>query len=215
MTRLYRERLREQAQLLRRFTILERLSGAEGGRLERTLVFDQANIARDLRAHRRPGLECGGAAVADAPGVHVMGLCKCHTPAYLLGMVRKDVALVTATVGALTDDLRRVHPGDRFVAIFESPLPGRCGAQWAHSLGPHVIAMTDIRRRRWHALRVSGVQRRHGQSLGAALDDGVHFACPGAGRGGAQVSDHEARASLQPDERMLREFGAYLTDRRD
>lgn len=31
----------------------------------------------------------------------------------------------------------------------------------------------------------------------------------------AQVSDQHVRASLQQEERMLREFGAYLTDRRD
>ena len=53
--------------------------------------------------------------------MHVLGLRKCHSIAYLLGyllrMVRDEVEVLTAGTGTLVEDLRRVRPGDCFVGI--------------------------------------------------------------------------------------------------
>ncbi|WP_324193922.1 MurR/RpiR family transcriptional regulator [Nocardia blacklockiae] len=218
LTRLCRERLQEQAQLLRRFDTLERLPADGGGLLERTLGFDQANIARTFARIDDATWDAAVRHLTDAPRVHVMGLRKCHAPAYLLayllGMVREEVALVTAAAGALTDDLRRVRAGDCFVAVSIHRYMADTvrGARWARSVGAHVIALTD----------------NPGSPLAATADECffVDAAGPSVLRsmtaftslvqaltaGVAKSHGREARASLLQEERLLGDFQVYTTD---
>ncbi|WP_280265406.1 MurR/RpiR family transcriptional regulator [Nocardia wallacei] len=218
LTRLCRERLQEQAQLLRRFDNLERLPAEGGGLLNRTLGFDQANIARTFARIDDGTWESAVRHLAEAPRVHVMGLRKCHAPAYLLayllGMVREEVALVTATAGALTDDLRGVREGDCFVAmsIHRYMADTVRGAAWARSVGAHVVALTD----------------NPGSPLAATAGDCffVDATSPSVLRsmtaftslvqaltaGVAKSHGREARASLLQEERLLSDFHVYTTD---
>lgn len=149
LTRLCREWLQEQAQLLRRFDNLAQLPDADGGLLPRTLAYDQANIARTFANVDETVWRSAVDGLAEAHKVHIMGLRKCHAPAYLLsyllGLLREDVSLVTAAAGALTDDLRAVRPGDTFVAmsIHRYMADTVRGTRWARSVGAHVVVLTD------------------------------------------------------------------------
>nr|WP_276514790.1 MurR/RpiR family transcriptional regulator [Nocardia transvalensis] len=220
LSRLCRERLQEQAQLLRRFDTLDRLPDDGGGLLNRTLGFDQANIARTFARIDDPTWDSAVSHLTDAPRVHVMGLRKCHAPAYLLayllGMVREDVALVTATAGALTDDLRRVREGDCFVAISIHRYMADTvrGAAWAKSVGAHVVALTD----------------NPGSPLANSADECFYVDAAGPSvlrsmtaftalvqaltAGVAKSHGREARASLLQEERLLSDFHVYTTDSR-
>jgi DNA-binding MurR/RpiR family transcriptional regulator len=151
LTRLCRERLREQAQLLRRFSDLERLGRSTEGEdlLERAAAFDQANIARTLARVDRQSWAATVEALAEAPRVHVLGLRKCFSVAYLLGyllgMVRDDVATLQGGAGTLVEELRRVRSGDCFVGISihrYSRMTVR-GFQRAQRVGATTIALTD------------------------------------------------------------------------
>jgi DNA-binding MurR/RpiR family transcriptional regulator len=141
LTRLCRQRLRDQAQLLQRFANLERLVAAPATSapgdtdtagdtavdgdahdpLARVSVLDQANIARTLAKVDRESWAAAVRALAEAPRVHVVGLRKCHSVAfllaYLLGLLRDDVTLLDSGAGTLVDELRRVRAGDCFVGI--------------------------------------------------------------------------------------------------
>jgi DNA-binding MurR/RpiR family transcriptional regulator len=145
---LCRDRLREQAQLLRRFDSLEHSAG-DGGLLERAVALDRANISRTFARLSPAGWEAAVRLLAEAPRVHVMGLRKCHAPAYLLGyllgMVREDVATITIGAGTLTDDLRRVQAGDVFVAISVHRYSSDTvrAAAWAKERGARCVALTD------------------------------------------------------------------------
>jgi DNA-binding MurR/RpiR family transcriptional regulator len=124
LTRLCRQRLRDQAQLLRRFAHLEQLDSGDGegeDPLARTSVFDQANIARTLAQVDRQSWTAAVTALAQAPRVHVLGLRKCYSVAFLLGyllrLVRDDVTVLDPAAGTLVDELRQVQAGDCFVGI--------------------------------------------------------------------------------------------------
>jgi DNA-binding MurR/RpiR family transcriptional regulator len=130
LTRLCRDRLREEAQLLRRFGSLTRLADedkqpldpASGfDPLEQATAYDQANIARTLARIDRDAWTQAVAALADSPRVHLLGLRKCHAPAYLLGyllrMIRDDVEVIGTGAGTLVEEVRRIRPDDCFVAM--------------------------------------------------------------------------------------------------
>lgn len=158
LTRLCRERLRREAQLLRRFTSLTQLAEQDhqpleppGGfdPLEQATAFDQANIARTLARVDRTTWSDAVAALAEAPRVHVLGLRKCHAVGfllgYLLGMVRDEVAILGRGPGTLIDELRRVRPGDCFVAvsIHRYSRDTVQAFEWATGEGATTIALTD------------------------------------------------------------------------
>lgn len=146
LVELCRQQLRKQAQLLRRFENLEQLDNDSRAN---AVALDQANITRTFARIVEADWDRAVSCLADAPRVHVMGLRKTHAPAYLLGyllgMLREDVALITGGVGGLADELRRVRPGDCFVAIsiHRYVMDTVRGAQWARERGAHVIALTD------------------------------------------------------------------------
>ncbi|RKN07192.1 MurR/RpiR family transcriptional regulator [Streptomyces radicis] len=153
LTRLCRERLREQAQLLRRYRTLEQLDTegeeGEGDLLDRVVALDSANIARTFARVERETFSAAVRALAEAPRVHVMGLRKCHAPAYLLGyllrMVRDEVATLTTGAGTLTDDLRRVREGDCFVAlsIYRYTAETVRALEFARERGARCVVLTD------------------------------------------------------------------------
>lgn len=220
LTRLCRERLREQAQLLRRYDRLEQLRTDDGGGdlLERAVALDRANISRTFADISTTTWDATVRTLAEAPRVHVMGLRKCHTPAYLLGyllrMLREDVETVTPGAGTLTDDLRRVREGDCFVgiAIHRYSVQTVRAANWAHSRGARCVALTDnpssplaTTAERAFYIDASGPSVLRSMtafvSLVQALAAGV-----------AQLNGHEARSTLLQEEELLEEFGVYASE---
>jgi DNA-binding MurR/RpiR family transcriptional regulator len=158
LTRLCRDRLREEAQLLRRFTSLKALATQEPDPLEPTAGFDpleqateldQANIARTLARVDRATWSTAVTALAEAPRVHVLGLRKCHAVGYLLGyllrMVRDEVATLGTGAGTLVEDVRRVRAGDCFVAvsIHRYSRDTVRAFEWAAARGATTLALTD------------------------------------------------------------------------
>jgi DNA-binding MurR/RpiR family transcriptional regulator len=157
LTRLCRAMLRAEAQLVRRFGNLGTLAGdttdpldaGNNDPLELAVAFDQANIARTLARVDPAAWSAAVAALGDAPRVHVLGLRKCHSVAYLLGyllrMVRDEVEVLTAGAGTLVEDLRRVRPGDCFVgiAIHRYARDTVRGFRRAAAQGAVTVALTD------------------------------------------------------------------------
>ncbi|MFE9323491.1 MurR/RpiR family transcriptional regulator [Nocardia sp. NPDC052278] len=218
LTRLCRERLQEQAQLLRRFDNLEHLVAEGVGTREQTVALDQANIARTFARIDDAMWDSAVDRLAHAPRVHVMGLRKCHAPAYLLTyllrMLREDVSAIDATAGTLTDELRRVRAGDCFVAmsIHRYSLDTVRAAQWARQRGTHVIALTDTA---VSPLAVSAHDTFYVDASSAGiLRSMTAFTSLAQAMTGAvaQVLGHEVRPTLLEEEKLLSEFGVYVPD---
>lgn len=215
LTRLCRERLREQAQLLRRYNNLEQL-GVEGADLlERTVALDRANITRTFAQVAPEAWEEAVRALAEAPRVHVMGLRKCHAPAYLLGyllgMLREDVETVTGGAGALTDELRRIREGDAFVAVSIHRYSAETvrAAAWAQARGARCLALTDNPS---SPLATTAGQVFYVDAAGpAVLRSLTAFTSlvQALAAGVAQELGHEARSTLLREEQLLEEFGVY------
>ncbi|MFI6959961.1 MurR/RpiR family transcriptional regulator [Nocardia sp. NPDC050408] len=218
LTRLCRERLQEQAQLLRRFDNLEHLTAEGVGLREQTVGLDQANIARTFARIDDAMWDSTVDRLAHAPRVHVMGLRKCHAPAYLLTyllrMLREDVSAIDASAGTLTDELRRVRAGDCFVAmsIHRYSLDTVRAAQWARQRGAHVIALTDTA---VSPLAVSAHDTFYVDASSASiLRSMTAFTSLAQAMTGAvaQLLGHEVRSTLLEEEKLLSEFGVYAPD---
>ena len=121
LSRLCREHLRAQAQLLSRFRAVECLTRDWSDPLTRAVTFDRANLERTFARITEADWQRATDTLATAPRVHVIGLRKCYgvayVLAYLLGLVRGEVWQLSLGPGTLTDQLRRVEAGDAFVAI--------------------------------------------------------------------------------------------------
>jgi DNA-binding MurR/RpiR family transcriptional regulator len=216
LTRLCRERLREQAQLLRRYDNLEQL-GVEGADLkERTVALDRANITRTFAQIATEDWDTAVRALAEAPRVHVMGLRKCHAPAYLLGyllrMLREDVETVTGGAGALTDELRRVRAGDCFVALSIHRYSAETvrAAAWARSRGARCVALTDNPSS--PLAGSAGCPVFYVDAAGPAVFRSLTAftsLVQALAAGVAQELGHEARSTLLCEEELLEEFGVY------
>ncbi|WP_129841373.1 MurR/RpiR family transcriptional regulator [Streptomyces sp. RFCAC02] len=219
LTRLCRERLREQAQLLRRYRTLEQLGGEDGDLLERAAALDRANIARTF-ARIDPAVWDGAVrALAEAPRVHVMGLRKCHAPAYLLGyllrMLREDVVTVTGGSGLLTDELRRVREGDCFVslAIHRYAADTVRAAAWARDRGARCVALTDNAS---SPLAVSGEHVFYVDASGPSVLrslTGFTALVQALAAGVAGALGQDARSSLLAEEELLDAFDVYEAPR--
>jgi len=215
LTRLCRDRLREQAQLLRRYDNLEQLGADGGDLLERAVALDQANIARSFARIEPATWDAAVAALAEAPRVHVMGLRKSHAPAHLLGyllrLLREDVETVATGAGTLTDDLRRVRKGDCFVALSIHRYAAETvrAAAWARSRGAQCIALTD------NASSPLAGSAEHVFYLDAAgpsvLRSMTAFTSlvQALAAGVAAARGHSARSTLLQEEELLDEFGVY------
>lgn len=218
LARLCQERLQEQAQLLRRLDNLEHMVARGGGLRENQVALDRANIARSFAGIADATWEAVAAQLARAPRVHVMGLRKCHAPAYLLGyllgLLREDVATVTGTGGALTDELRRVRSGDCFVAISIHRYSADTvrAAQWARRRGAHVVALTDtpvspLAAAAHETIYVEASSASVLRSM-TAFTSIVQAMCGAV----AHLLGHEVRETLLEEEKLLSEFGVYTAD---
>ncbi|MDJ0361925.1 MurR/RpiR family transcriptional regulator [Rhodococcus sp. H29-C3] len=218
LTKLCRERLQEQAQMLRRFDRLEQMGDSAAEMIKRTVELDQSNISRTFARIDDATWDSAVAQLAGAARVHVMGMRKTHGPAYLLGyllrLLREDVEIITASLGGLTDEMRRVRPGDCFVAvsIHRYSTATVRAAEWAHQCGAHVIAMTDNPSSplaKWaddvFYLDASSTSVLRSMtaftSLSQALANGV-----------AQIKGHSVRDTLLLEERLLQDFGVYSAE---
>lgn len=220
LTRLCRERLREQAQLLRRYENLEQL-GTEGGEpLERTVALDHANIARSFARIDPATWDAAVTALARAPRVHVLGLRKSHAPAYLLGyllrMLREDVETLTAGADTLTDELRRVRSGDCFVAVSIHRYAAQTvrALAWARSRGARCVALTDnpasplaAEAENVFYVDASGPSVLRSMTAFTSLVQALATAV-------AAERGHRVRSTLLQEEELLEEFGVYESPER-
>jgi len=220
LTRLCRERLREQAQLLRRYTSLEQLGRDAGDLLDRAVALDRANIARTFARIDRTAWDAAVRLLSDAPRVHVLGLRKCHAPAYLLGyllrMLREEVTTLTAAAGTLTDELRRVREGDCFVAIAIHRYSADTvrASSWARARGARCVALTDnasspLVASGHHVFYVdaSGPSVLRSLSAFTALVQAL-------AAGVAQRRGQDVRSALLQEEELLEEFSVYDPEHR-
>jgi DNA-binding MurR/RpiR family transcriptional regulator len=149
LTQICRARLKERAQLLRRFDNLEGLSTRENSPLQQAVSFDKANITRtfariDLDTWDRVVHE-----LACAPTVFTLGLRKCYAVSYLLGyllrLLRPNIKTLELSAGTLPEDLALLKPGDAFVgiAIHRYTAESVRAFKWASEHGATTIALTD------------------------------------------------------------------------
>jgi DNA-binding MurR/RpiR family transcriptional regulator len=163
LTRLCRERLRQQAQLVGRFERLQDLTSRDGngrspaGRREDRLsaplgaaaVSDQRNIVRTLARVDQRQWRRAVRAAAGSDAVYVIGLRKCYAVAYLLtyllGLIRDEVRQVASESGTLADVLRGVSRGDTFIAISIHRYTRDTvrALRLAHGRGAFTVALTD------------------------------------------------------------------------
>ncbi|MEU6576451.1 MurR/RpiR family transcriptional regulator [Streptomyces sp. NPDC046805] len=216
LTRLCRQQLREQAQLLHRYHNLEQLTAEGGDPLERAVALDQANIARTFARVPTAAWQEAVSALATSSRVYVMGLRKCHAPAYLmgylLGMVREEVHTVTGTAGNLADELLRVGPDDCFVAmsIHRYSADTVKALNWAHQRGARCLALTDnpaspLALAADHTFYVDAA----GPSVLRSLTAFVSLV-QALATGVAQERGLEARSALLQEEELLEQFGVYM-----
>lgn len=217
LTRLCREQLREQAQLLHRYKSLEQLTAEGGDPLERAVAFDQANIARTFARIPTAAWQEAVSALTSSSRVHVMGVRKCHAPAYLLGyllgMLREEVRVVAAAAGSLTDELRQVGADDCFVAISIHRYSAETvkALEWARSRGARCLALTDnpsspLAAAAHHTFYVDAAGPSVLRSL-TAFTSLVQALATGV----AQERGLEARSTLLEEEELLEQFGIYVT----
>lgn len=149
MARLCQERLREQAQLLRRFQDTTAATGRDGDPLQLTTSFDQANLSRTFSRIDPEAWQGAVTTLVNARRVHILGMRKCFAVSYLfgylLGMVRDDVETLTNSGGNLIDELRRVRPDDCFVAVSIHRYSADTvrAFRWASEHGVTTLSLTD------------------------------------------------------------------------
>lgn len=220
LTRLCRERLREQAQLLGRFTNLEQLETDNRDPLDIAVSFDQANVARTFSRVDRNAWASAVDTLATAPRVQVMGLRKCYSVAFLLGyllnLVREDVETLTPAMGTLTDQLRHLTAEDCFVGISIHRYTAETvrAFRWAQRLGAHTIALTDnpsspLAVRATHTFYVDTAGVSVLRSVTAFTSMVQALASAVAAKRGAHV-----RSALLVEEELLESFGTYAASDR-
>jgi DNA-binding MurR/RpiR family transcriptional regulator len=120
LVELCRRHLTDQARLLRRFEQAEHQATA-GGLLAAVGESDERNLARTYAQINSEDWERATALLTIAPSIHVIGLRKCYSVAYLLTyllhLVRRSVHQLDPASGLLPDQLRDMSPGDVLVAI--------------------------------------------------------------------------------------------------
>jgi DNA-binding MurR/RpiR family transcriptional regulator len=117
---LCRQHLSDQARLLRRFDEAQQ-HGTSTDLLTTIASFDERNLARTYARIDRVAWDSAVDLLAEAPAIHVIGLRKCFSIAYLLAyllhLVRRDVHQLQSGAGLLADQLRDVSDGDVLVAV--------------------------------------------------------------------------------------------------
>jgi DNA-binding MurR/RpiR family transcriptional regulator len=135
---------------LRSQTLVHRLSAVTESQPElwqRSARFDEENIARTFRRLNPADVGKAAQALSDARAVHVLGLRKSHSAAYLLWfllqLVRDDVRLFTT--GALVEQVREIRPEDALIAfgLHRYSRYTVLACQYAHRRGAATVALTD------------------------------------------------------------------------
>lgn len=146
---LCRERLRERAQLIGRFDNAATVGESPDELLDAVASQDAANITRTYAQLDRGVWDKTVGWLAEAPRVHVAGMRKCYTvaylTAYLLRLVRRDVTQIGTVPGNLVEELRDMSSDDVLVAISIHRYSRETvtAARYAASKGARVVAMTD------------------------------------------------------------------------
>ncbi len=216
LTQICRARLKERAQLLRRFDNLEELSDRENGPLQQAVSFDQANIARTFARIDHESWKLVVEELANAPTVFTFGLRKCYPISFLLGyllrLVRPGVRTLDIASGTLPEDLSLLRPGDAFVgiAIHRYTAESVRAFRWAHDHGATTIALTDneaspLARYATHCFYIdtSGVAVLRSMTAFTAIVQAL--ATDVASTLGASV-----RSALMIEEELHDEFGTYI-----
>lgn len=120
LVELCRQQLTDQAHLVRRFEEA-RQHEAPDDLLATVAENDERNLARTYARIDQASWRRAVELLADAPAIHVIGLRKCFSVAYLLTyllhLVRRNVRQLTSASGLLVDELRDLAPGEVLVAI--------------------------------------------------------------------------------------------------
>jgi DNA-binding MurR/RpiR family transcriptional regulator len=145
LRQLCEQHLRTQTRLVHR---LDAVGGADAAELwQRSALFDEENIARTFARLGPDDIRLAAQAISDARAVHVLGLRKSHSAAYLLWfllqMVRDDVRLVTNSV--LVEQVREIRPDDVLVAfgLHRYSRGTVLACQYAHERGATTVVLTD------------------------------------------------------------------------
>ncbi len=144
LRQLCEEHLRAQTRLVHR---LEAVTDAEAQLWQRSARLDEENIARTFGRLGPDDIRRAAQTLSQAPTVHVLGLRKSHSAAYLLWfllqMVRDDVRLFTT--GALVEQVREIRAGDALVAfgLHRYSRYTVLACQYAHACGATTVTLTD------------------------------------------------------------------------
>lgn len=121
LTALCREQLKAKAQLVNRLESATILDNASDDLLGSIAEQDQANVARTLATIDPAAWDKAVGWLAEAPRVHVIGMRKCFSVAYLFGyllrLVRREVHQLGTAPGGLVEELRDLTEGDVLVGV--------------------------------------------------------------------------------------------------
>ena len=146
---LCRQQVREQAQLVARFDQASAAGESADDLIVAVSDQDQRNVTRTFANVDPESWERAVALLAAAPRVHVIGLRKCFTVAYLLAyllrLVRPDVRQLGMISGLIVEELRELQPGDVLVGISIHRYSSQTVAAVEHAArkGVHVVVLTD------------------------------------------------------------------------
>lgn len=149
LAKLCRDHLRNQAQLVQRFETAVQLGAERESLLGSVVSQDQANLSRTFSQLDTQNWEQAVDWLAEAPKVHVIGMRKCFSVAYLLAyllkLVRREVHQLGAAPGGLVEELRDLVSGEVLVAvsIYRYSRDTVAAVEAAARAGVRVVALTD------------------------------------------------------------------------
>jgi DNA-binding MurR/RpiR family transcriptional regulator len=144
LRQLCEDDLRSQTQLVHR---LDSVTDPDAEVWEQAGRFDGENITRTFARMQPDEIRRAAQALSTARAVHVLGLRKSHTAAYLLWyllqLVRDDVRLLA--IDTLVEQMREVHDEDVLVAfaLHRYTRQTVLACQHAHRRGVTTVALTD------------------------------------------------------------------------
>ena len=151
LAKLCREQLSEQAHLLQRFdqALQQEHAGTADENMPQAAQYFRNDIALTFSQIDQTAWQEAIKAIAHAANVHICGLQKCFSAAYLfsylLHMARNHVYLLDNPAGDMLSQLREVDSQDVFIAIsiHEYTSFTVAAARRAKERGATVIAITD------------------------------------------------------------------------
>jgi DNA-binding MurR/RpiR family transcriptional regulator len=215
LRRLCEQHLTRQAQLVRRFDELAAVDTTGRHYLEHTARLDQTNIKRTFARLDLAVWDEVVRGLSEARTVHVLGLRKSFSPAYLLWyllqLTRDQVHCLAPGTGTLVDQLRRIGPDDLCVAISIQRYAQDTVAALAlaHDAGATTVALTDnlasplVRLARWTLLvDTAGTGVLRSMTAFTAVVQALAGAV-------AVQRGAESREALAMEEELLQRFHVY------